>query len=166
MHSRQVEAGPEKCAVCWFSLRCNSTLMMFSRAWDQPRWERLHISLSPGCMRLHPVQAHPSTDHSAWFIVLLIHCCIHCIHCWNYELLNQSKQAEWMMSSEIVALIIPIRFLSPSLAPSFPPTSCCFSSWMSCGQWPSNDRQIITLHFICQVSCLFIGKDGESREGD
>lgn len=57
---------------------------------------------------------------SAWFIVLLIHCCIYCIHCWNYELLNQSKQAEWMKSSDIVALIIPIRFLPSSLAPSLP----------------------------------------------
>lgn len=82
---------------------------------------------------------------STWFIVLLIHCCIYCIHCWNYELLNQAKQAEWMKSSDIVALIIPIRF-------SLPPTSCCVSGWMSCGQWPSTDRQIITLRWVCQAS--------------
>lgn len=144
--------------------------MMFSRAWDQPRWEHLHISLSPGCLRLHPVsvrsgQMQLTTVLSlTWFIVLLIHCCIYCIHCWNYELLNQSKQTEWMKSSDIVALIIPIRFLASSFTPSLLPTSYCFSSWMSCGQWPSNDGQIITLHWICQVSCLFLLARTETAE--
>lgn len=51
---------------------------------------------------------------STWFIVLLIHCCIYRIHCWNYALLNQSKQAEQMKSSDIVTLIISIRFLPSS----------------------------------------------------
>lgn len=121
----------------------------------------LQVYTLPKCT-LHLTTAPSST----WFIVLLIHCCIYCIHCWNYALLSQSKQAEQMKSSDIVALIIPIRFLPSSLPPALPPTSNCFSSWMSCGQWPSNDRQIITLHSVCQVSRLFTGKDRESREGD
>lgn len=58
---------------------------------------------------------------SIWFIALLIGCCIYCIHCWNYALLNQSKQAKWMKSSDLLALIIPIRFLPSSLAPSLLP---------------------------------------------
>lgn len=34
------------------------------------RWERLHISLSPGCLHLYPAQVYPSTDHSAFFSML------------------------------------------------------------------------------------------------
>ena len=34
---------------------------------------------------------------------------------------------------------------------------------MSCGQWPSNDRQIITLHWVCQASCLFFYRQGQRK---
>lgn len=85
---------------------------------------------------------------ATWFIASLTHCCIYCIHCRNYELINQTEGAEWMKSSDTVALIMPIRFLPSSYI-------LLHLSRVSCGQWPSNDGQIITLHRGCQVSCLF-----------
>lgn len=83
-----------------------------------PRWERLHKSYSTGCMVfciLPKCTLHLTTAlASRCFIVLLIYCCIYYIHWWNYELLNHNKQTDWMKSSDIVALINPIRFLSSS----------------------------------------------------
>lgn len=71
--------------VCLLSLRCNSTLMMFSGAWDPAEmrvpsyiafsWLPVVVSF-----KVDSAQVHTSTDHSAffntWFIALLIHCCI------------------------------------------------------------------------------------------
>lgn len=98
------KGGPEK---FWFRLRCNSIL--FSRAWYQPEMR----TLSPGCLHFCALQL-TTTLLSMCFKVLLIHCCIYCIHSRNYELLNQTKQAEWMKSSDTVALIILIRYLPSS----------------------------------------------------
>lgn len=139
--------------VCWLGLRCNSTLMMFSRAWDQQRWECLHVSLSPGCLLSYPsdvcsAQVYLSTDRSASLrmVYSLIDSLLYLLYSqfWNYARLNRGKQAKWMKSSDIVTLISPIRFLPSSFTPSLFSTSKCFSNRM----WPSHDGQIITLHEV------------------
>lgn len=163
VHGSQVEGETERGAVFWFSLRCNSTLMMFSRACSQQRWESLHILLSclPALVSFKFTLQWTTALPATWLIALLIHCCIYCIHCWNYSSLNQSKQAERMKSSHIVASIIPIRFLlsPPSLA--VPLLLQLNDLWPVAGP----DRQIITLCWACQMSHIFTGEDRKSWEG-
>lgn len=74
---------------------------------------------------------------SAWFTVSLTHACIYRI-----QVLNHSKQVEWMKSSDKVAVIVPIRALLMFLLLSY-------------GQWSGHDRQIITFQGARQVRCFF-----------
>lgn len=96
------------------------------------------VCILPECT-LQPVAALSS----AWFIVLLTRACVYRIHCRNYEVLNQNKQVEWMKSSDIVALIVPIRVLLMVLLLNY-------------GQWSSRDRQIITFQPARQVRWVFL----------
>lgn len=92
-------------------------------SWDENAF--MDQFLLAACPRILQMYAVPKCTlqlttalSSIWFIALLIHSYIYCIQCWNYALLNKNKQAEWMKSSDLLALIIPIRFLSSSLSPS------------------------------------------------
>lgn len=55
---------------------------------------------------------------------------------------TQTKQVEWMKSSDVVALIVPIRVLLMFLLLSY-------------GQWSSHDRRIITFQRARQVRWVF-----------
>lgn len=114
--------------------------------------------LQGGCGRL-PLgfaEVHPSTDRSAF--LYRIFSCIDSQLCLLYSQLalctvslTKSAHAKWIKSSTMVASIMPVWFLPFRFAPSLCPTFClCLFSQRSCGQWPSYDRQIITLRFACQ----------------
>lgn len=140
---------------CGFSFRCNFTLMMFSR--ERGVGAGLHVWLSLGCLPFASCQSVPFSRlqhfHQPGFIVLLMRACIYRIHCRNYEVLNQNKQVEWMKSSDIAALIVPIRVLL-----IFP--------LLNYGQWSSRDRQIITFQPARQVrwGFFYLTEDKADKE--
>lgn len=99
----------------------------------------LQVFTPPECT-LQLTTAPPSSR----FIVSSIHRRIQWIRrCRNYAHLNQSKQAERMKSSEIVALIIPIRFLPSSLPLFLRRRTASTVEWVVASGWTMIDRSLL-----------------------